>query len=58
MEMYLQFMSFPHTDMSEVVELLPTKTHLFYIVNIMGADVPATRGAGINSHDTDYVEPE
>ena len=38
--MYLRFMSFLHIDM--VVEIL-TK-HLFYIVNVMGADVLATQG--------------
>ena len=40
--MYLQFIAFFHTDMAQVVEILP---HVFYIVNIMGADVLATQGA-------------
>ena len=40
-------MSFLHIDMAQVLEMLPqskTITYLFYIVNIMGADVLATQG--------------
>ena len=44
--MYLQFLSFLHTDMTQVVEILSCDKDkdLFYIVNIMGADVLATQG--------------
>ena len=41
-------MSFLHTDMTQVIEILPhvrQELNLFYIVNIMGADVLATQGA-------------
>ena len=40
-------MSFLHTDMAEAVEILRVKhgLNLFYIVDIMGADVQATLGA-------------
>ena len=40
-------MSFLHTEMTQVVEILPQlrQDYLFYIVNIMGADVLATQGA-------------
>ena len=40
-------MSFLHIDMAQVLKMLPqskTITYLFYIVNIMGADVLATQG--------------
>ena len=46
--MYLHLLSFLHTDMTQVVEILSwckTRTCLFYIVNIMGADVLVTQGA-------------
>ena len=46
--MYLQFISFLHTDKSQVAEILPhvrQELNLFYIANIMGADVLATQGA-------------
>ena len=45
---YLHFMSFLHTDMTQVVEILPQVrpgTYLFYRVSIMGADALATQGA-------------
>ena len=44
---YLQFISFLHTDMTQVVYIPPHKisTYLFYIVNIMGTDVLAIQGA-------------
>ena len=42
---YLHFMSFLHTDMTQVVEMLPSsskiRTYLFNMVNIMCADVLA-----------------
>ena len=40
-------MSFLHIDMTQVIEILSqrTRTYLFYIVNIMGADVLAMQGA-------------
>ena len=41
-------MLFFHIGMTQVVEILGRvrpRTHLFYIVNIMGADVLATQGA-------------
>ena len=45
----LYFMSFLHIDMTQLVEILPQvrqgPTYLFYIVNIMVADVLATKGA-------------
>ena len=46
--MYLQFTSFLHSDMAQVVELLSRvrqELNLFYIVNSMGADVLETQGA-------------
>ena len=45
---YLRFMSFLHIDIIQVVEILPQvwqDLNLFYIINIMGADVLATQGA-------------
>ena len=42
--MYSYFMSFLHTDTPKVIEILP-RTYLFYIVNIMVADVLATQEA-------------
>ena len=46
-KIYLHFMSFLHVDMPQSWNPLSckTKTYLFYIVNIMGADVLATQGA-------------
>ena len=46
-----QFLPFPHTDMTHVIGILSCKTwaYLFYIVNIMGADVLATQGAGAST---------
>ena len=56
--MYLHFMSFFHIDMTHEVEIiLQVKNLPFYIVNIMGADVLATRSQGISNHDIYYVEP-
>ena len=45
--MYLHFMSFFHIDMTCNWNplLCKKRTYLFYIVNIMGADVLATQGA-------------
>ena len=46
---YFHFMSFPHIDVKEVVEIPPlskTRTKLFYIVNVMDADVLATKEPG------------
>ena len=48
--MYLQFVSFLHTDMTQIVLLsnpssCKTKTYLVYIVNITAADDLATQGA-------------
>ena len=43
--MYLQLISFLHIDMIQVVEIPPSRTYLFYIVNIMGADVLAMQRA-------------
>ena len=40
--MYLQFISFLHIDMTQVVEIL---THVRQKLNIKGADVLATQGA-------------
>ena len=43
--MYLKFISFLYTDMIQIAETLPhvrQELNLFYIVNIMGADVSAT----------------
>ena len=42
---YLQFASFLDIDTTQVVEIIPqikTRTYLYYIVNIMAADVRAT----------------
>ena len=37
---YLHFVSFLHINMTQVVEILPQiRTYLFYMVNIMAADV-------------------
>ena len=48
-KMYLQFISFLHIDRTHTGSWNPlsckTRTYLFYIVNIMGADVLATQGA-------------
>ena len=44
-KIYLHFVSFLHIDMTQVVEILPQvrqEHYLFYIVNIMAADVLAT----------------
>ena len=44
-DIYLHFVSFLHIDSTQVVEILPlnkTRTYLFYVVNIMTADVLAT----------------
>ena len=38
---YLHFVSYLHIDTTQVVEIFP-QTYLFYIVNIMAADVLAT----------------
>ena len=46
--MYLHFMSFLHTDMLKIIEILPRirpGLNLFYMVNIMFADVLAMQGA-------------
>ena len=46
--MYLHFMSFLHIDMPKIIEMIPRirpGLNLFYIVNIMFADVFATQGA-------------
>ena len=42
--MYLHFVSFLHIDTTQVVEILPQirQNYLFYLVNIMAADVLAT----------------
>ena len=44
---YSHLMSLLHIDMTQEVEILPqvSQVYLFYIVNIMGADVLATQGA-------------
>ena len=42
---YLHFASFLDIDTTQVVEIIPqikTRTYLYYIVNIMAADVRAT----------------
>ena len=42
---YLHFMSLLHINMTQVVKILPlskTRTYIFYLVNIMAADVLAT----------------
>ena len=47
-KMYIQFISFLHTDMAQVVGnllLCKTRNYLFYTVNIMSADVLMTQGA-------------
>ena len=54
--MHLRFLSFLHTDRSQVIEILlflcTTRTYLFYIVDIMGA----ARSQGISNHDIDLVK--
>ena len=46
-------MSLLNNDMTQVVEILPLtskkRINLFYIVNIMGADIMATQGAGASA---------
>ena len=43
MNMYLHFVSFLHIGTTQVVEILPQiRQDLFYIVNIIAADVLAT----------------
>ena len=64
--MYLQFLSFLHTDITQVVEILPHVTqglYLVYIVNILGADDLVMQGAGasatiiLTSLDADNLVP-
>ena len=45
--MDMQFISFLHTNMTQVIEILPhvKQKYLFNIVNIIVVDVPATQGA-------------
>ena len=46
--MYLNFISFPNTDTTQVAEVFPQVRQVltqFYIVNIMGADVLTTQEA-------------
>ena len=62
MNIYLQFISFLHTDKTQVVEIFPHEIlppYLFYTFNNTSADVLATQGTRVSAnHDTDYVEPE
>ena len=51
-KMYLQFISFLHIDMTQVVEILPylkTRTCVFYTVKIMGADALVTQRARVSA---------
>ena len=54
-------MPFFHIDITQVVEILPQvskiRTYLFYIVNIMGADVLPTQGARASATMIMTVEP-
>ena len=46
-KLYLHFISLPHTDMTQVIEILPQvrqRTYPIYIVNIMSADALAMQG--------------
>ena len=59
---FILFISFLQIDMQQVVEILPSckiGTYLFYIVNIMGADILVMQGVRASAnHDIYYVEPE
>ena len=57
--MYLQFILFLHTDISQVVKnpsSWKSRTFLFNIANIMTADDLAT-SQGIRSHAIDLIKP-
>ena len=59
MKIYLQFISFLHTDMAQVVEILPhvSKTAIYLFCNMMGADVLVTQKAKPSAtHGIVYVE--